>query len=79
MDMHHAQARIAVAGATGRVGRHAVEVLQERGHDVVPMWRATGVDIVVRRPAPRAGCDAGGADVRRVAEGRRSRVKSPLG
>jgi uncharacterized protein YbjT (DUF2867 family) len=38
--------KIAVAGATGRVGRHTVEVLQEAGHDVVPMSRATGVDVV---------------------------------
>jgi nucleoside-diphosphate-sugar epimerase len=26
---------IAVAGATGRVGRHVVDVLEEQGHDVV--------------------------------------------
>ena len=38
--------RIAVAGATGRVGRHLVDVLTERGHDVVPMSRALGVDVV---------------------------------
>jgi len=38
--------RIAVAGATGRVGRPTVEVLEEAGHDVVPMSRATGVDVV---------------------------------
>ncbi len=38
--------RIAVAGATGRVGRHVVDVLAERGHEVVPMSRATGVDVV---------------------------------
>ncbi|MFJ3304579.1 SDR family oxidoreductase [Streptomyces sp. NPDC086549] len=38
--------KIAVAGATGRLGRHVVDVLTERGHDVVPMSRATGVDIV---------------------------------
>ncbi|GAA2205507.1 NAD(P)H-binding protein [Nonomuraea monospora] len=36
----------AVAGATGRLGRHVVEVLAERGHRVVPMSRATGVDII---------------------------------
>ncbi|WP_432871990.1 SDR family oxidoreductase [Microbispora rosea] len=35
----------AVAGATGRLGRHVVDVLAERGHRVVPMSRATGVDI----------------------------------
>jgi uncharacterized protein YbjT (DUF2867 family) len=38
--------RIAVAGATGRVGRHSVEVLRAAGHDVVPMSRSTGVDVV---------------------------------
>jgi uncharacterized protein YbjT (DUF2867 family) len=38
--------RIAVAGATGRVGRHTVEVLEEAGYDVVPMSRSTGVDVV---------------------------------
>src|ERR671918_251086 len=38
--------RIAVAGATGRVGRHTVEVLEAAGHDVVPMSRSSGVDVV---------------------------------
>jgi uncharacterized protein YbjT (DUF2867 family) len=38
--------KIAVAGATGRVGRHAVDVLTDRGHDVVPMSRANGVDVI---------------------------------
>jgi uncharacterized protein YbjT (DUF2867 family) len=38
--------RIAVAGATGRAGHHLVDVLAERGHDVVRMSRATGVDLV---------------------------------
>ncbi|MGH9245399.1 MAG: SDR family oxidoreductase [Acidimicrobiales bacterium] len=38
--------QIAVAGATGRVGRHVVNVLTERGHDVVPMSRACGVDVI---------------------------------
>ena len=38
--------RFAVAGATGKVGRHAVKVLEERGHDVVPISRSTGVDVV---------------------------------
>src|SRR5437763_5332013 len=40
------QKLIAVAGATGRVGRHAVDVLTESGHDVVPMSRANGVDVI---------------------------------
>ncbi|MEV0222930.1 NAD(P)H-binding protein [Streptomyces sp. NPDC050704] len=38
--------KIAVAGATGRVGRHVVDVLKERGHDVVAMSRSEGVDVV---------------------------------
>jgi uncharacterized protein YbjT (DUF2867 family) len=38
--------RIAVAGATGRVGHHVVDVLEERGHDVVPMSRSQGVDVI---------------------------------
>jgi uncharacterized protein YbjT (DUF2867 family) len=41
-----ASRKIAVAGATGRVGRHVVEVLEAAGHDVVPMARSTGVDVV---------------------------------
>jgi uncharacterized protein YbjT (DUF2867 family) len=38
--------KIAVAGATGRVGRHVVDVLSEQGHDVVAMARSTGVDVI---------------------------------
>jgi uncharacterized protein YbjT (DUF2867 family) len=38
--------RIAVAGATGRVGRHVVDVLNEHGQNVVPISRATGVDLI---------------------------------
>ena len=38
--------KIAVAGATGRLGRHVSDVLAERGHEVVAMSRATGVDII---------------------------------
>jgi uncharacterized protein YbjT (DUF2867 family) len=38
--------KIAVAGATGRVGRHTIEVLEAAGHEVVPMSRSTGVDVV---------------------------------
>lgn len=39
-------ARIAVAGATGRVGRHTVDVLNEGGHDVVAISRSNGVDVI---------------------------------
>jgi uncharacterized protein YbjT (DUF2867 family) len=38
--------KIAVAGATGRLGPHIVVVLRERGHEVVPMSRSLGVDVV---------------------------------
>jgi len=38
--------KIAVAGATGRLGRHVREVLAERGHEVVAISRAAGVDII---------------------------------
>ena len=39
-------ARIAVAGATGRVGRHVVDVLRGGGHDVVAISRSNGVDVI---------------------------------
>ena len=38
--------RIAVAGATGRVGRHVVEILEAGGHEVVSIARSTGVDVI---------------------------------
>ena len=38
--------KIAVAGATGRVGRHIVDILESRGYDVVPMSRSNGVDVI---------------------------------
>jgi uncharacterized protein YbjT (DUF2867 family) len=38
--------KIAVAGATGRVGRHVVDVLEATGHDVVAISRSRGVDII---------------------------------
>ena len=38
--------KIAVAGATGRVGAHLVDILEERGHDVIPIARSNGVDVV---------------------------------
>src|SRR3954469_6133743 len=45
-DTMQANGKIAVAGATGRVGHHAVGVLEERGHDVVSISRSTGVDVI---------------------------------
>jgi uncharacterized protein YbjT (DUF2867 family) len=41
-----ARRKIAVAGATGRVGRHVVDVLGAAGHDVVPISRSNGVDVI---------------------------------
>ena len=41
-----ARKKIAVAGATGRLGSNTVDVLRERGHEVVPMSRATGIDVI---------------------------------
>ena len=38
--------KIAVTGATGRLGSHLVEILGERGHGVVPIARSKGVDVV---------------------------------
>jgi uncharacterized protein YbjT (DUF2867 family) len=41
--------KIAVAGATGRVGRHVVDVLKAGGHDVVAMSRSSGVDVITAK------------------------------
>jgi uncharacterized protein YbjT (DUF2867 family) len=38
--------KIAVAGATGRVGRHVVDVLADAGHEVVAISRSKGVDVI---------------------------------
>jgi uncharacterized protein YbjT (DUF2867 family) len=38
--------RVAVAGATGRLGRHVVELLEVGGHAVSAMSRSTGVDLI---------------------------------
>lgn len=37
--------RIAVAGSTGVVGSYVVEAAEDRGHDVVRLCRAAGVDL----------------------------------
>src|SRR5205823_13629089 len=46
MQTTNSSQRIAVAGATGRVGSHLVEILAQRGHDVVAIARSKGVDVV---------------------------------
>ena len=38
--------KIAVAGATGRLGPHVVDVLHEQAHEVVAMSRSGGVNVV---------------------------------
>jgi uncharacterized protein YbjT (DUF2867 family) len=52
--------KIAVTGATGRVGHHIVNVLRERGLAVVPISRTTGVDVITGRGLAEAltGVDA---------------------
>ena len=38
--------KIAVTGATGRLGRQMVDVLERQGHEVVPIARSKGVDVI---------------------------------
>jgi uncharacterized protein YbjT (DUF2867 family) len=38
--------RIAVIGATGTIGAHLVDLLEEQGHDVARISRSHGVDVV---------------------------------
>ena len=38
--------KIAAAGATGRVGRQLVDILESRGYDVVSISRSQGVDVI---------------------------------
>jgi uncharacterized protein YbjT (DUF2867 family) len=54
-----ARKKIAIAGATGRLGRQLVDVVEERGHEVVPISRTHGVDVVTgeRLAAALAGVD----------------------
>ena len=42
----NARKKIAVAGATGRLGRHIVDVVEERRHEAVRISRSDGVDVV---------------------------------
>src|SRR5213595_234345 len=46
MGSENRSQKIAVTGATGRLGSHLVEILEQRGHDVVPIARSKGVDVV---------------------------------
>jgi uncharacterized protein YbjT (DUF2867 family) len=38
--------KIAVVGATGRVGRHVVDILEAEGHEVAAISRSHGVDVI---------------------------------
>ena len=38
--------KIAVAGATGRLGSHVVDLLRAGGHEAVPISRSNGVDVI---------------------------------
>src|SRR6476469_6141223 len=46
MQTERSSTRIAITGATGRLGAPLVEILEQRGHDVVPIARSMGVDVV---------------------------------
>src|SRR4051794_16714907 len=46
MQTENRSQKIAVTGATGRVGSPLVQILEQRGHDVVPIARSTGIDVV---------------------------------
>jgi len=46
METGSSSKKIAVTGATGRVGAPLVEILEQRGHDVVQIARSRGVDVV---------------------------------
>ncbi len=46
MQTENRNQRIAVTAATGRVGSPLVEILEQRGHEVVPIARSRGVDVV---------------------------------
>lgn len=50
--------RIAIAGATGTVGAHVTAVARERGHEVVALSRADGVDLVTGTGLDLSGVDA---------------------
>jgi uncharacterized protein YbjT (DUF2867 family) len=42
----HQNTNFAVAGATGRLGRHVVDILESGGYHVVPISRLVGVDVI---------------------------------
>jgi uncharacterized protein YbjT (DUF2867 family) len=52
--------KIAVTGATGRLGRQLVDVLERQGHEAVPIARSKGVDVITGQGLAEAlqGVDA---------------------
>ena len=40
------KSKIAVVGATGRVGHHTVGLLEQQGHEVVSISRSRGIDVI---------------------------------
>jgi len=62
-----AQAKIAVAGATGRLGRHVAGVLGAAGHQVVPISRSAGVARYVVVSIIGIGRSAGGYGAAKLA------------
>jgi uncharacterized protein YbjT (DUF2867 family) len=52
--------KIAVTGATGRLGRQLVDVLEGQGHEVVPIARSVGADVITGQGLAEAlqGVDA---------------------
>jgi uncharacterized protein YbjT (DUF2867 family) len=53
------QQRIAVTGATGRLGSKLVDLLDRSGYDVVPIARSTGVDVITGKGLDNALTDVG--------------------
>ncbi|MCD4532751.1 NAD(P)H-binding protein [Nocardioides sp. cx-169] len=72
--------RIAVAGATGVVGHHVVDVAQGRGHEVVGLARSLGVDLTTGSGLAErlAGVDAV-VDTTSIASQRQSAAESFFG
>ncbi|MBX3067143.1 MAG: SDR family oxidoreductase [Cryobacterium sp.] len=52
--------KLAIAGATGTVGKHVARIATERGHTVVPLSRSNGIDLETGVGLPEAlkGVDA---------------------
>jgi putative NADH-flavin reductase len=52
--------RVAVVGATGRIGRRTVEALERRDHEIVGISRTQGVDVYTGEGLAKAltGVDA---------------------